>query len=551
MADNSQPIAGGDIYSTDQITTLNGVTVTTGEKAQRVKAGFGVDGTFQDVTPATPLPIVDLPNTSVTGTLTASDAVVGAPVGDGTIVSGASTAGSVVYAIIPDGFSAWTLKVTGYTSGTIYTEASNNTTNGTDGDWVEIKARRTGTAVGIESITYAMTANGYYRGNAAGFKAIRARLIGGTGVTIHFMLSSGLGATFLNSGIPSGNSLIGKVGIDQTTPGTTNGVSVTNASLAVTGTFFQTTQPVSLTGNTSVKGGALPSTSASFTTTGTVGPLAVADAGNCTFVVKNTTANLVFTGSPTIVFEQSDDNVSWGPLTVVRSDTNAAATTHTVIAGTSNGSLMFDAPLEGVAYVRARVTSAPASNAMTIVILAGTLPFTPVTAVTGTFWQATQPVSIAATISVNKAQIAGTNTATGNGVSSGGTQRVNIASDNTPFSVNTFLQTPTPFALSSAATTNATSVKAAPGTLYTVTASNVGAAAAFLKLYNTAGTPVPSTSVPVLTVPIPATGVVSLSIGSLGHRFSTGIAILVTNLIADTDATAVAAGQVKVMLDYV
>lgn len=53
-------------------------------------------------------------------------------------------------------------------------------------------------------------------------------------------------------GLVAGAAVVGKVGIDQTTPGTTNAVSVTNASLAVTGTFFQATQPVSLAVNTPV-----------------------------------------------------------------------------------------------------------------------------------------------------------------------------------------------------------------------------------------------------------------------------------------------------------
>ena len=53
-------------------------------------------------------------------------------------------------------------------------------------------------------------------------------------------------------GLSSGAAVVGKFGIDQTTPGTTNAVSVSNASLAVTGTFFQATQPVSLAVNTPV-----------------------------------------------------------------------------------------------------------------------------------------------------------------------------------------------------------------------------------------------------------------------------------------------------------
>lgn len=46
-------------------------------------------------------------------------------------------------------------------------------------------------------------------------------------------------------GLSAGAAVVGKFGIDQTTPGTTNAVAVTNASLPVTGAFFQATQPVS------------------------------------------------------------------------------------------------------------------------------------------------------------------------------------------------------------------------------------------------------------------------------------------------------------------
>ena len=186
----------------------------------------------------TPLQIAEPTNAIANGTLSASDAVVAAPIGDGTLISGASTVGSIVAIAIPSGFVAWTLLIKGYVSGSIYTEASTNSTTGTDGDWTEVKARKTGTAVGVESISYIQVANGYYRGNAAGFTWVRARLIGGTGPTIFLYASAAMGATFLNSGIPAGGSVIGKVGIDQTTPGTTNLVSIgTNGNVGInTGT---------------------------------------------------------------------------------------------------------------------------------------------------------------------------------------------------------------------------------------------------------------------------------------------------------------------------
>jgi hypothetical protein len=105
--------------------------------------------------------------------------------------------------------------------------------------------------------------------------------------------------------------------------------------------------------------------------------------------------------------------------------------------------------------------------------------------------------------------------------------------------------------INSAATTNATSIKASAGTVFSVTASNTGAAAAFVKLYNLATAPTVGTSVPVLTISVPASGTVTVNYGTFGKRYTTGIALAITNLAADTDTTAVAAAQVKVQTSYV
>ena len=113
------------------------------------------------------------------------------------------------------------------------------------------------------------------------------------------------------------------------------------------------------------------------------------------------------------------------------------------------------------------------------------------------------------------------------------------------------ITTPTASNVNSAATTNATSVKATAGSVYSITASNTGAAAAFLKLYNKASAPTVGTDVPVLTIPIPASSVQNIEFGTAGHRFTTGIAIAITNLAADSDTTAVAAAQVKVLTAYI
>lgn len=110
---------------------------------------------------------------------------------------------------------------------------------------------------------------------------------------------------------------------------------------------------------------------------------------------------------------------------------------------------------------------------------------------------------------------------------------------------------PTTHFRNSTATTNATSVKASAGSVFGVNVSNTGASARFLKLYNKASAPTVGTDVPVLTIPIAASAVGSVTLGSLGLRFTTGIAFAITGAAADTDTTAIGASEVKVALAYV
>jgi hypothetical protein len=104
--------------------------------------------------------------------------------------------------------------------------------------------------------------------------------------------------------------------------------------------------------------------------------LNVSEAGNVTFIVKNTTAATAFTGVPVIAFEQSDDNVSWCPLAVT--SVNLATASQPVIAtGVANVSQMFDAAIEGVNWVRVRVITAQATNGMTVITQPGGMAFSP------------------------------------------------------------------------------------------------------------------------------------------------------------------------------
>ena len=104
--------------------------------------------------------------------------------------------------------------------------------------------------------------------------------------------------------------------------------------------------------------------------------------------------------------------------------------------------------------------------------------------------------------------------------------------------------------INSAATTNATSVKASAGTVYSVTASNINAAIRYLKFYNKASAPTVGTDVPVITIPIPAGGAINIPFGTTGHRFATAL-LLITTGAADSDTGAVAANEIKVATAYI
>ncbi len=103
--------------------------------------------------------------------------------------------------------------------------------------------------------------------------------------------------------------------------------------------------------------------------------------------------------------------------------------------------------------------------------------------------------------------------------------------------------------LISAATTNATVVKASQGNIYNIQAFNNGVAAAYLKFYNIATSPTVGTTTTVKVLMLPPGGGLTVD-SSAGIQFATGISYsIVTNLV-DTDATAIAINQVAVNIDF-
>jgi hypothetical protein len=105
------------------------------------------------------------------------------------------------------------------------------------------------------------------------------------------------------------------------------------------------------------------------------------------------------------------------------------------------------------------------------------------------------------------------------------------------------------YRLLAAATTNAQSVKASAGQLYGYYIYNASTSAKFVKLYNKASAPTVGTDTPVITLPIPAGSAANMDFVE-GIAFATGIALAITGVVTDADATAVAANDVVVNLFY-
>jgi hypothetical protein len=309
--------------------------------------------------------------------------------------------------------------------------------------------------------------------------------------------------------LPAGTSLIGKVGIDQTTPGTTNGVQVTNASIAVTGTFWQATQPVSGT---------------FWQATQPVSGTVTANAGT---------------------------NLNTSALALDATLTGGTARTK-ITDGTNN------------AAVKAASTAAVATDPAQVVAIS---PNNSV-AVTGTFWQATQPVSGTfwqATQPISAASLPLPTGAALDATLTGGTQQARITDGTNVATVKAastaavaadkavvVAQSPNTYAttvarlVSATATTNATLVKSSAGRVFKVRGYNAKAAVCYLKLYNKATAPAPASdnTLIIMSIALKASDMFDIDLGVLGLAFSTGIGYALTGASSDTDATALVAADV-------
>jgi len=278
-----------------------------------------------------------------------------------------------------------------------------------------------------------------------------------------------------------------------------------------------------------------------------------------------------------------------GQTTMASSAPVAIASNQTVIPVSDNsGSLTVDAPVGTPAFVRlsdgaAAITTLPVSLAANQSVNVGQInAITPLmgNGITGT---GSQRVTIASdntafavnsTLTAETTKVIGvTRTADGSGnliTSSTNSLDVNLKTSTITLPVSlasvpshavtnagTFaVQTSatstggyTPGKLVSAATTNATVIKASAGTLGHISASNVNAAARYLKFYNKATAPTVGTDVPVLTYIIPgntAGAGTNIPLPPQGINFSTGIAFATTTEATDAGSTAVAVSEIVI-----
>lgn len=260
----------------------------------------------------------------------------------------------------------------------------------------------------------------------------------------------------------------------------------------------------------STQPGATPAVTANITANAQTVPIKVERASNLTISMVATTLS-----GHNATFEYSNNSTNgtdgnWYGVQVVRSNANTVETTTGALAATPVYG--WEASVNGYKWFRVRAT-AHTSGTASYILQPGAYATEPIPAAQVT---ATQPVSVTA-----------------------GT-------------VNPVVPA-TPYFLNSAATTNGALILAGTSNVSSFYATNEGATAAYIKLYNKATAPTVGTDVPEMTIPVPAAvsgvpGVATIPIGFHGFRFALGLGIAITRNAVHTDTTAIGAGEVKVKL---
>ena len=105
------------------------------------------------------------------------------------------------------------------------------------------------------------------------------------------------------------------------------------------------------------------------------------------------------------------------------------------------------------------------------------------------------------------------------------------------------------FRLVSAATTNLTPIRRNVSNFKGAVIVNTNAAARYVKLYDSTSSPTVGADAPALTITIPASGEKDLSFPD-GVNFGNSLWLATTTGVADSDATAVVAGDLLLQIFY-
>lgn len=317
-------------------------------------------------------------------------------------------------------------------------------------------------------------------------------------------------------------------------------VTVDNASLAVTGTFWQATQPVSVA---------------------TVPSHDVTNAG--TFAVQVTSAP---TTAVTGTFWQATQPVSGTVTAAAQPGVDIGDVTINNASGASAVNIQDGGNTITVdGTVSANATLAAETTKVIGTVNQGTSPWVTSNATTSVVGNGAAATAQRVTLANDSTGIVALTTSTASigklaansGVDIGDVDVLSIAAGtNAIGNVGIIPRTTggaTPYKLVSAATTNATTIKASAGQVFMVTASNVNAAVRYLKFYNKASAPTVGTDTPVLTFAIPgntAGAGTNIPIPACGIAFGTGISFATTTEATDAGTTGVAANEIVINVAY-
>lgn len=332
-----------------------------------------------------------------------------------------------------------------------------------------------------------------------------------------------------------GSYTVGAIGGDAT-----NGLDVdvtrVSGNVAVTGTFWQATQPISVA--------SVPSHD-------------VTNAG--TFATQ-------ITGDALTALQLIDNAVSGAGFNI----TQFAGATVPIGAGVEATALRVTIATDSTGVVSID------DNGGSITV-DGSVSVSGSVAVTGTFWQATQPVSLAsvpshdvtnsgtfvvqATLAAETTKVIGTvNIAAAQSIAATQSGTWTVQPGNT---VNTtaWLVTDKPVtsgglsvsSFLSTAAVQSTAVKASAGMVYAIEFFNIGATPMYVRLYNQTSAPAGGDNANIVwrgVIPGNTAGAGFVKTWDKGLEFSTGIGMRCTGAIADTDTTALAANTVIGNIDY-